>query len=80
MKNLVQLQLELSKNEQLTQADLTTIMGGWKRNKKKARRNVEYMAVATIYSFERVAPEATDDDKRRPRPGGGSTTTSPSIF
>jgi hypothetical protein len=81
MKNLLQLQLELSKNEQLTQVDLTNIMGGRKRNKAKFFRRVnENLAMAISYSYERVAPEATDDDKRRPRPGGGTTTTSPSFL
>jgi hypothetical protein len=80
MKNLLQLRLEFSKNEQLTQIDLTEIKGGRRRNKSKfkSRRDDDYRLMSITYSLDMV--EGTSDDKRRPRPGGGTTTTSPSSF
>jgi hypothetical protein len=80
MKNLIKLQLELSKNEQLIQADLINIMGGRKRNKSKYRRDDEYRIMSITYSSDSGSSEVVSDDKRRPRPGGGTTTTSPSSF
>lgn len=80
MKNITQLQNELAKNEQLTQADLMNILGGRRRNRNKRHMLINEAAVPNTVSYLAVdanANEAVEDDKRRARPGGGTTTTSP---
>lgn len=86
MKNIAQLQNELFKNEQLTQTDLMSILGGKRKNKSKhIKRNDDADDIESSISYREVSADsysfdAVEDDKRRARPGGGTTTTSPNSF